>query len=157
VYNNTLHDNATAQAHFGKSGSEMLSYDPDHDGEIYLFDLSGRSAAKTQLMDDIPRLVSASGDANGVGEFYEVTYNATPAHSDDIHQAIIESEDLEVLTPNGGLRRAPGTIEPADTTRLKTQRSLFRCSRGGQKSRQRIPSSSHPPPPNLSDSASSPA
>lgn len=125
MYNNTLHDNATAQAHFGKSGLEMLSYDPDHDGEIYLFDLSGRSAAKTQLMDDIPRLVSASGDAIGVGEFYEATYNATPAHSDDIHQAIIESEDLEVLTPNGGLRRVPGTIEPADTIRLKTQRSFF--------------------------------
>lgn len=125
VYNDTLHDNATAQAHFGKSGLEMLSYDPAHDGEKYLFDLSGRASAKVQLMDDIPRLVSEAGDAINVGEFYEAAYSATPAHSDDVNSAIIDVADLEVLTPNGGVRRSANAIEPADTLRLKKQRTFF--------------------------------
>ena len=125
VYNDTLHDNATEQAHFGKSGLEMLAYDPRQDGEKYLFDLTGRSRAKQQLMHDIPRLVADSGDAIGVGEFYETAYSATPAHSDDMHSAIIESTDLEVLTPNGGVRRSAQAIEPADTLRLKKQRTFF--------------------------------
>ncbi|HRO02449.1 MAG TPA: three-Cys-motif partner protein TcmP [Terricaulis sp.] len=125
VYNNTLHDNATSQAHFGRSGLEMLSYDPRHDGEKYLFDLGGRASAKVQLLDDIPRLVSDAGDAINVGEFYEAAYSATPAHSDDIHSAIIEAADLEVLTANGGIRRSANTIEPSDTLRLKRQRSFF--------------------------------
>ena len=125
VYNNTLHDNSTSQAHFGKSGLEMLSYDPKHDGEKYLFDVSGREKAKTQLLEDIPRLVSESGDAINVGEFYEAAYSATPAHSDDVHTAMIEAADLEVLTPNGGSRRSANTIEPTDTLRLKRQRTFF--------------------------------
>jgi hypothetical protein len=59
----------------------MLAYDPTHDGgSLYLFDLSGRNAAKNQLHDDIPRLVTESGDAINVGEFYESIYNATLRH-----------------------------------------------------------------------------
>ena len=125
VYNNTLHDNASQQAHFGKSGLEMLEYNPRHDGEIYLFDMSGRSAAKTQLLEDIPRMVSESGDAINVGEFYAAAYSATPAHSDDVNSAMIECDDLEVLTSNGGQRRSSNTIEPGDTLRLKSQRTFF--------------------------------
>lgn len=55
VYNNILHDNASLQAHVGRPGLNMLSYDPRHDeGMLYLFDDSGRASAKTQLLDDIP-------------------------------------------------------------------------------------------------------
>ena len=55
VYNNILHDNSSAQAHFGWSGLEMLHYDPDHErGALYLFDDPGREMAKGQLIDDIP-------------------------------------------------------------------------------------------------------
>jgi three-Cys-motif partner protein len=125
VYNNVLHDNATSQAHFGRSGLNMLSYNPSQDGALYLFDMSGRDAAKVQLIEDIPRMLSESGDALNVGEFYESIYNATPAHTDDVHTAIIQCEDLEVLTTAGGLRRRPNTIEIGDTIRLKAQRSFF--------------------------------
>lgn len=125
VYNNVLHDNATSQAHFGRSGLNMLSYDPSQDGALYLFDMSGRDAAKVQLLEDIPRMLSESGDALNVGEFYESIYNATPAHTDDVHAAIIQCEDLEVLTTGGGLRRRANTIEIGDTIRLKAQRSFF--------------------------------
>lgn len=126
VYNNVLHQNSTAQAHFGRSGLNMLSYDPSHDeGALYLFDLSGREAARTQLLADIPRLISESGDVIGVGDFYEGIYNATPAHTDDVHRAIIENPDIAVITPGGGERRSANAIGVGDVLKLKRQRSFF--------------------------------
>lgn len=137
VYNNILHDNATLQAHFGRSGLNMLSYDPRHDeGILYLFDDNGRISAKNQLLDDIPRLVSEVGDTMPVMDFYESIYNVTPAHADDIHAAIIENPDLEVVTPTGGGRRKANTIGVNDVIKLKSQRSFFPIffskNRGGE-------------------------
>ncbi|MCZ0814061.1 three-Cys-motif partner protein TcmP [Roseovarius sp. EGI FJ00037] len=126
VYNNILHDNASLQAHVGRPGLNMLSYDPRRDeGMLYLFDDSGRASAKTQLLDDIPRLLTDAGDAISVLEFYESIYNVTPAHADDVHAAIIENPDLEVITPAGGERRKANTIAVNDIIKLKSQRSFF--------------------------------
>lgn len=126
VYNNVLHENSSAQAHFGRSGLDMLSYDPSHeDGSLYLFDLSGREAARTQLLTDIPKLISGSGDVIGVGDFYESIYNTTPAHTDDVHSAIIENPDVEVITPAGGERRKANTIAIGDVLKLKPQTSFY--------------------------------
>jgi hypothetical protein len=125
-YNNILHQNSSSQAHFGRSGLDMLSYDPAHEtGSLYLFDDTGRAAAKAQLLEDIPRLVSEFGDVIGVGGFYESIYNATPAHMDDIHAAIIDSPDLEVITEAGGERRKANTIVVGDIIRIKKQKSFF--------------------------------
>jgi len=126
VYNNILHDNSSAQAHFGRSGLNMLSYDPDHDGgTLYLFDDPGRQTAKGQLFDDIPRLISESGDVIGMADFYENIYNITPAHTDDVHAAIIDNPDIEVITPAGGERRKANTIVVNDMLKLKAQKSFF--------------------------------
>ena len=126
VYNNVLHENASLQAHFGRSGLNMLYYDPSHDESIlYLFDDSARSSAKDQLFGDIPRLVTESGDAMSVTDFYESIYNATPAHADDVHASIIENPDLEVITPGGGQRRKASKISVSDVIKLKRQRSFF--------------------------------
>jgi hypothetical protein len=104
----------------------MLSFDPADDANaLYLFDVSGRAEAKKQLSEDIPRLVTEFGDAIGVGEFYGSIYNMTPAHMDDVHAAIIENPDLEVLTGLGGERRKANTIGAGDTLRIKQQRSFF--------------------------------
>jgi hypothetical protein len=101
-------------------------FDPSHDERsLYLFDVSGRAIAKQQLLDDIPRVVSDFGDAVAIGEFYGSIYNMTPAHMDDIHAAIIENTDLEVVTEAGGERRKPNTIRADDTLRLKRQRTFF--------------------------------
>lgn len=125
-YNNVLHRNSSAQAHFGRSGLNMLSYDPADDrGGLYLFDVSGRVSAKAQLSEDIPRLVSDFGDSINVGSFYESIYNMTPAHMDDIHAAMIDNPDLEIITEAGGERRKPNTIAAADVIRLKRQRTFF--------------------------------
>lgn len=126
VYNNILHDRASSQAHFGRSGLQMLSYDPQHnEGSLYLFDVDGRSNARTLLLDDIPRMISNAGDVMLVSDFYESAYNATPAHADDIHKAIIESPDIEVITPDGGERRKAHTISQTDVLKLKAQKSFF--------------------------------
>lgn len=137
VYNNILHDNASLQAHVGRSGLNMLSYDPRHDeGILYLFDDSGRASAKTQLLDDIPRLVTEAGDAISVMEFYESIYNVTPAHADDVHAAIIESPDLEVITQAGGERRKANTIAVTDVIKVKNQRSFFPMFLDAEKNRK---------------------
>jgi three-Cys-motif partner protein len=126
VYNNVLHQNSTAQAHFGRSGLNMLSYDPaDDGGSLYLFDVSGREQARNQLLSDIPRLISETGDVIGVGDFYEGIYNATPAHTDDVHRAIMDNPDIEVITPAGGERRSAGMIGVNDVLKLKRQKSFF--------------------------------
>jgi hypothetical protein len=114
------------QAHFGRSGLHMLSFDPsDAANALYLFDVSGRTEAKKQLTEDIPRLLTEFGDAVGVGEFYASIYNMTPAHMDDVHGAIIDNSDLEVITESGGERRKANTIGPGDTLRMKRQKSFF--------------------------------
>jgi len=125
-YNNVLHQNSSLQAHFGRSGLNMLFFDSGHDAnQLYLFDVSGQNRAREQLSEDIPRLVTEYGDAISVGDFYAGIYNMTPAHMDDIHAAIFQNSDLEVITSAGGERRKPNTIDASDTLRMKRQRSLF--------------------------------
>ena len=127
VYNNVLHDNSRTQAHFGRSGLRMLHYDPSHDaGSLYLFDDSGREAAKGQLVEDIPRLISDSGDVMEMADFYRNVYNETPAHAEDIHAAIISNPDIEVITPGGGERRKASAVTVNDVLRLKDQMSFPR-------------------------------
>lgn len=125
VFNDVLHQDNASQAHFGRAGLNMLAYNPNDEGSLYLFDNESRRDAKEALYDDIPRFVAESGDAIQIQEFYAAAYNETPAHSDDIHEMIIENPDMEVLTDNGGQRRLANTIKPEDTLRLKSQKSMF--------------------------------
>jgi hypothetical protein len=125
VYNDVLHANSSSQAQFGRSGLRMLSFDPSHEGTLYLFDQCSREAAKSDLYDDIPRLVLDQGDAMSVMDFYTNVYNETPAHSDDIHEMMLANPDMEVLTPSGNPRRSTNTITPEDTLRVKMRKSFF--------------------------------
>jgi three-Cys-motif partner protein len=126
VYNDVLHANSTMQAHFGRAGLHMLSHDPEHDERaLYLFDETGRMRTREQLMNDIPGLITEFGDAVPVSTFYRAIFNMTPAASDDIHAALIESDDIEVITPAGGARRSSNAISPEDTIRMKDQKSFF--------------------------------
>src|SRR6185437_6711169 len=54
-YNNVLHQNSSMQAHFGRSGLDMLTFDPNHNGSLNLFDMSGREKARDELNEDVPR------------------------------------------------------------------------------------------------------
>lgn len=125
VFNNILHQDETTQAHYGRSGLKMLSYDPLEEGMLYLFDGDSRESAKNALYDDIPRFVAESGDTLVMQDFYAAAYSETPAHSDDIHEMIMENPDLEVITETGGKRRQPNTIKASDTLKLTSQTSMF--------------------------------
>lgn len=125
VYNDVLHMDGSTQGHFGRSGLRMLAYEPgQYAGQIYLFDQDARQRAREELYDDIPRFVAEEGDAMSVGRFYEAAYSETPAHSDDIHQSMIDNPDIEILTPNGGARRCASAIKPDDTIKVKVQKSF---------------------------------
>ena len=124
VYNDVLHQ-CDAQAHFGRAGLNMLSYDPSNEGQLYLFDADSRQASKEALYEDIPRFVAESGDALTMQDFYAAAYSETPAHSEDIHEIIMLNEDIEVTTETGGTRRKANTIKPTDTLKMKNQKSLF--------------------------------
>ena len=125
VYNDILHQDEASQAHYGRAGLHMLSYDPQNEGSLYLFDDDSRESAKNSLYDDIPRFVAESGDTLVMQDFYAAAYSETPAHSDDIHEMIIENPDLEVITESGGNRRQPNTIKAGDTLKLKSQTSMY--------------------------------
>lgn len=124
-YNNVLHDNAHLQAHYGRSGLNMLSYNSADEGNLYLFNVDDRKAAKAQLYYDIPSLISKFGNVISVNDFYTNIYNSTPAHSNDIHEAIMENPDLEVITESGGERQKANTIKPNDIIKLTKQKSFF--------------------------------
>lgn len=125
VFNDVLHQEFTTQAHYGRSGLRMLAYEPSEEMQIYMFDDIGRESAKHELYDDIPRVISGHGNSLPMEEFYKHAYNETPAHSDDIHQMMIDNPDVEVLTKGGKPRRKPHTIDKTDRLQLKQQCSFF--------------------------------
>ncbi|MBX9824185.1 MAG: hypothetical protein K2Y27_04230, partial [Xanthobacteraceae bacterium] len=75
----------------------------------------------------------ATAPAVAVEQFYGTIYRLTPAHTDEIHAAIIENPDLEVTTEGGGERRKPNTIRAGDTLRMKQQRTFFPIFFGANK------------------------
>jgi len=103
----------------------MLSYNSEDEGMLYLFDEEDRKVARGQLYYDIPNYINQLGGATQLREFYAKIFNNTPAHSDDIHKAIIENPDIEVITKAGGLRQKYNTIRVDDYIRLKEQKSFF--------------------------------
>lgn len=120
VYNNVLHNNSSIQqAHFGRAGLDMLSYNPNDKSAIqYLFDDKAREESREQLTDDIARKIRDGGDAFRMIDFYPEIYNETPAHSEDIHKAMLENPDLEIVTPTGNPRRKASGISLQDTIRF---------------------------------------
>ena len=121
VYNNELYSGGKLQVHCGRPGLKMLSYNCLDEVQMCMFDDNARAATRTALMEDIPALVADSGNAMSLMDFYASVYNETPAHSDDIHDAMIECPDVEVITETGGVRRSGKAIKPTDIVKLQSQ------------------------------------
>lgn len=126
VYNDILHRKKNAQAHVGRSGLQMLRYSSIEETSLYLFDANSRSGAREALLADVPRYLTdfAPQTTLSVADFFDQTYNQTPAHSDDLNNALIRSPDVEVLTSTGARRRKPQMIKRTDTLRLAPQRTF---------------------------------
>lgn len=125
VYNDILHENSSMQAHFGRSGLNMLTYRSYDECSLYLFENEDRLRAKKELLEDIPRVVDAFGREITVHSFYEQIYKDTPAHAADIHQAMIENPDIKIRTKNGGYRKSFERINPDDIIQLEKQRRFI--------------------------------
>ncbi len=125
AFNDILHENSSMQAHFGRSGLNMLKYKPLTDGTLNLFDELGREHTRTALMTDIPKFVAGNGGAVPVGVFRQLAYKQTVARSDDLNHALVENTEIEVITAHGGRRRAASQIIPGDLIRLAPQASFF--------------------------------
>ncbi len=125
VYNDLLHDNTGVQGHYGRSGLNMLTYDPRNEGQFYLFAEDDRQKAREELRNDIPKVVSEFGDTVSMADFMRIACNETPAHSADLAQSMIDNPDLTIQTEHGGERRSPNGIRSTDTLILKAQKSFI--------------------------------
>ncbi len=127
VYNDILHRKKNSQAHVGRSGLKMLRYNTIEDASLYLFDANSRQGARDELFYDIPKFLAdyTTETSLPVADFFDQTYNQTPAHSDDLNSALIRSPDIEVLTATGGKRRKPQMIKRTDTIRLASQKTFY--------------------------------
>lgn len=126
VYNDILHRKKNSQAHVGRSGLQMLRYSSVEETSLYLFDKESREIARSELLGDVPQFLtdSVKDQTLSVENFYERTYNQTPAHSDDVNSALINSNEIEVVTSHGGKRRKAQMIKKSDFIRLAPQRTF---------------------------------
>lgn len=125
VYNDILHQDSETQAHYGRSGLNMLAHDPNQGKTLYLFNASAREQANEELLEDIPKFLHDSAATLQVKDFYERIYNNTPAHSDDINSALLGSNEIVIKTSTGGTRRKATQIHTDDVIAFKQQRSFF--------------------------------
>lgn len=124
VYNDTLHENATLQAHYGRPGIKMLCSDPGKSASLYLFDQTGRTSARENLYNEIPSELSGLGNAISMGKFLAKIYKDSVSHKSDIIGSIMSNPDLEVVTEAGGRRRSETGIKVKDTLILKPQKTF---------------------------------
>ena len=126
VYNDVLHDNADHQAHFGRSGLRMLSNKLiDGVSQLHLFGSYTRNISFEELTYDIPWHIDKNHGEMTVLDFYRSAYNQTIAHSEDIDRAMINSSEVDIVTPKGNSRRSVKQISSSDIVRMKCQRSFY--------------------------------
>jgi hypothetical protein len=124
--------------HYGKAGLDMFSvlgYIPERDNAYtrqmefpFCFDDPAQEASLDALMRDIPYLVYARDEGISFGELFSTTCNSSPASAKIYREAIgklIELKEVEVISPDGVIRRSSNTIHDKDQVVAHRQRSLF--------------------------------
>lgn len=124
VYNDTLHENSTLQAHYGRPGIKMLCSDPGKSVSLYLFDQNGRESARCNLYNEIPAELSKIGRNTLMGGFLTKIYKDSVSHKQDILGSMLSNPDIEIVTEAGGRRRSEAGITFKDTIVLKPQKSF---------------------------------
>lgn len=118
-------------SHYGRPGLNMLGFDPDVDlprklqqGEFdFYFDDSAETRTAGSLLEDIPRALHGIGEVT-FSAFFSNICNTTPAHSDQIKDALISLENSNILSVYGKgnrPRRKASGIENDDIIVLKSQ------------------------------------
>lgn len=118
-------------SHYGLPGLNMLGFDPDadllqklHQGAFdFYFDDSAETRTASSLLEDIPRALHGVGEIK-FSEFFSKICNTTPAHSEQIKEALIDLTNSNVLSVYGHgnrPRRTASGIAGEDIIVLKPQ------------------------------------
>ena len=128
VFNEVLHSLEGTQAHCGGSGLKMFSHNPKdkHQGALFEFDEWARNSSREQLCEDVVRFMCDYKDETVDAEtFLMHAFKETPALSDDIKTALIDSPDINIITKNGGSRRTHKGIHPTDIIKKNPQARFY--------------------------------
>lgn len=116
--------------HHGKSGLNMLGYDPTKDelvtGQIpmHLFDEPAKMQSLKSLEYDLPSWIMGEGGSTTFDDIIKCTFNTSPASEGMFKEALFELTkygEIEVCTPRGRERRVGSQISSDDKIRLKKQ------------------------------------
>lgn len=124
--------------HYGDAGLDMfhmLGYVPKYDnaytgqGEFnFCFDDPARQKSVGALKDQIPHLIYAHLDGISFGELFARTCNDSPASAEIYREAVgalLQEKDVEVVSPDGVVRRSAAQIHDKDQIIPPRQRKLF--------------------------------
>lgn len=113
--------------HYGGAGLDMfhaLGYDPKLDSSLsnqydlgFCFDDPAQERSVKTLTEQIPHYVFANDDGISFGELFATTCNDTPADSQRYKEAIaalVDTKDIEVVSPEGSKRLKATTIRDTD-------------------------------------------
>jgi len=101
----------------------MLGYVPEQDQDytrqmqLFCFDDPAKAASVSKLREQIPHLIYPDPDGISFGELFAMTCNSTPASAHIYREAIgslVQSKELEVVSPDGTERRSAGRIHDND-------------------------------------------
>lgn len=125
--------------HYGGAGIHMfqaLGYSPRYDAAPmgqgcfgFCFDNPAKTASIDALSEQLPHIIYAHEDGMSFRELYATTCNSSPADSDKYKQALerlVETKDIEIITPTGGQRRKASTIGDQDLLVPSRQIGLFK-------------------------------
>lgn len=124
--------------HYGDAGLDMFhmlgyvpKYDSDYTGQAELafcFDGPARQKSIDALKNQIPHLIYTNLDGMSFGELFARTCNDSPASAHHYREAVgalLHEKDVEVVSPEGVVRRSAGQIHDKDQIIPPRQRKLF--------------------------------
>jgi len=124
----------TSFAHYGRSGLQMLGYDPDEDFTLtrqqtlpgFFFDDSARAASHECLLDELPERLFPTKEGILFDQFFAAITNETPVTSDIVkdvledlaREGIIKVQGHKGEKRKGRVQRGNDVIIPSKQKRL---------------------------------------
>ncbi|MCA9109522.1 MAG: three-Cys-motif partner protein TcmP [Planctomycetaceae bacterium] len=129
-------DENTSFSHFGRSGLNMLGYDPAEDFELtgqhslpaFYFDETAMALTQVSLFDELPGRIHPFADGIQFQDFFGSITNETPASSFIIKRVLAElsrTGEIKIRDKTGNTVRQRGIQKSSDVITPSSGRSLF--------------------------------